>query len=208
MLGLIVLLATLFLPKLLGGLRWLVGRERAARRPIRIPGEVACETEIEQIVCGAVERRAAVLDRRSSRRRSRPSTSPPTPCSSPASPTPAAARRRRRSVRSTARSTASCTSISTSSLQLQNQFGATGDLAAQYIVAHEYGHHVQNVLGINGRVRQAQQSDPTAPTSTRSRSNCRPTASRVPGRATRQPTGPVRQSAGGRGGAQRRGGRR
>ena len=43
---------------------------------------------------------------------------------------------------------------------LQNQFGATGDLAAQYIVAHEFGHHVQNVLGINEQVRQAQQDDP------------------------------------------------
>ncbi len=44
---------------------------------------------------------------------------------------------------------------------LQNNFGATGDLAAQYIVAHEYGHHVQNVLGINEQMRQAQQSDPS-----------------------------------------------
>ncbi|NNE11040.1 MAG: hypothetical protein HKN41_02220, partial [Ilumatobacter sp.] len=43
---------------------------------------------------------------------------------------------------------------------LQNQFGATGDLAAQYIVAHEYGHHVQNVLEINAQVRQAQRDDP------------------------------------------------
>jgi predicted metalloprotease len=44
---------------------------------------------------------------------------------------------------------------------LQNNFGATGDLAAQYIVAHEYGHHVQNVLGINEQMRQAQQNDPS-----------------------------------------------
>ena len=43
---------------------------------------------------------------------------------------------------------------------LQNQFGATGDLAAQYIVAHEFGHHVQNVLGINDEMRRAQQADP------------------------------------------------
>lgn len=46
-------------------------------------------------------------------------------------------------------------------VQLQEQFGATGDLASQYIVAHEYGHHVQNVLGISDQVRQAQQSAPS-----------------------------------------------
>ena len=44
--------------------------------------------------------------------------------------------------------------------QLQGMFDATGDLAAQYIVAHEYGHHVQNVLGINEQMHQAQQQDP------------------------------------------------
>jgi uncharacterized protein len=45
--------------------------------------------------------------------------------------------------------------------QLQNEFGATGDLAAQYIVAHEYGHHVQNVVGINAQMREASQADPS-----------------------------------------------
>ncbi len=44
--------------------------------------------------------------------------------------------------------------------QMQEQFGATGDLAAQYIVAHEYGHHVQNLIGVSDQVRQAQAAQP------------------------------------------------
>jgi predicted metalloprotease len=44
--------------------------------------------------------------------------------------------------------------------QLQNEFGATGDLAAQYIVAHEYGHHIQNITGTSTQVRQQEQADP------------------------------------------------
>lgn len=45
--------------------------------------------------------------------------------------------------------------------QLQDQFGATGDLAAQYIVAHEYGHHIQNITGISGQVTQQEQANPS-----------------------------------------------
>ena len=44
--------------------------------------------------------------------------------------------------------------------QLQQQFGAVGDLAAQYIVAHEYGHHVQNLLGVSSEVSRSQQQNP------------------------------------------------
>lgn len=44
--------------------------------------------------------------------------------------------------------------------ELQARFDAEGDLAAQYIVAHEYGHHVQNALGINANMRRLQQQDP------------------------------------------------
>jgi predicted metalloprotease len=40
--------------------------------------------------------------------------------------------------------------------ELDRQFGAPGDFAQAYVVAHEIGHHVQNLLGINSRVRNAQ----------------------------------------------------
>lgn len=38
---------------------------------------------------------------------------------------------------------------------LQERLGARGDFAAAYIIAHEVGHHVQNLLGVLGRVDQA-----------------------------------------------------
>jgi uncharacterized protein len=46
--------------------------------------------------------------------------------------------------------------------ELKNRFGAPGDFAQAYVLAHEIGHHVQNLLGIDGQVRQAQSSDPRA----------------------------------------------
>ena len=41
--------------------------------------------------------------------------------------------------------------------ELDKRFGAPGDFAQAYVVAHEVGHHVQNLLGINRQVRDAQQ---------------------------------------------------
>jgi predicted metalloprotease len=41
--------------------------------------------------------------------------------------------------------------------QLQSQYGAPGDFARVYVLAHELGHHVQNVVGTSGEVRQQQQ---------------------------------------------------
>lgn len=44
--------------------------------------------------------------------------------------------------------------------QLASRFGAAGDFAQAYVIAHEVGHHVQNQLGISTQVRQQQQTDP------------------------------------------------
>ena len=44
--------------------------------------------------------------------------------------------------------------------ELQNRFRAAGDFAQAYVIAHELGHHVQHVLGVDNRVRQMQQSRP------------------------------------------------
>ena len=41
----------------------------------------------------------------------------------------------------------------------QQLIGRSTDLAEQYIVAHEYGHHIQNLVGINEQVQRAQQND-------------------------------------------------
>ncbi len=44
--------------------------------------------------------------------------------------------------------------------ELTDRFGAPGDFAQAYVLAHELGHHVQNVLGINEEVRRLQEQDP------------------------------------------------
>ena len=41
--------------------------------------------------------------------------------------------------------------------ELAQRFGAPGDFAQAYVLAHEIGHHVQNLLGIERQVRGAQQ---------------------------------------------------
>ena len=39
---------------------------------------------------------------------------------------------------------------------LQDRFGAPGDFAQAYVIAHEIGHHVQNLLGISEEVHKRQ----------------------------------------------------
>ncbi|MCC6226259.1 MAG: zinc metallopeptidase [Microthrixaceae bacterium] len=48
--------------------------------------------------------------------------------------------------------------------ELANRFGAGGDFAQAYVIAHEVGHHVQNELGISSQVRKIEEEDPEAAT--------------------------------------------
>jgi uncharacterized protein len=43
--------------------------------------------------------------------------------------------------------------------QLANQMGAPGEFAQAYVIAHELGHHVQKLLGIESKVRQLRRSN-------------------------------------------------
>src|SRR3954451_18322269 len=41
--------------------------------------------------------------------------------------------------------------------ELRDRFGAPGDFAQAYVIAHEFGHHVQNLLGTSDQVYRAEQ---------------------------------------------------
>ena len=44
--------------------------------------------------------------------------------------------------------------------ELANRFQAPGDFAQAYVLAHEYGHHIQNITGINEQVESASRENP------------------------------------------------
>ena len=46
--------------------------------------------------------------------------------------------------------------------QLARMSGNAGDFARYYVLAHEYGHHIQTITGISGQIQSAQQQNPRA----------------------------------------------
>jgi predicted metalloprotease len=46
--------------------------------------------------------------------------------------------------------------------ELQRRFGAPGDFAQAYVLAHEIGHHVQHLLGTDAEVQRLSRDDPRA----------------------------------------------
>lgn len=44
---------------------------------------------------------------------------------------------------------------------LDRRFGAPGDFAQAYVIAHEIGHHIQHAVGTEAQMRQAQRRDPS-----------------------------------------------
>ncbi len=92
--------------------------------------------------------------------------------------------------------------------ELERRFGAPGDFAQAYVIAHEIGHHVQNLLGIEGPGAGAsQRTNPAERTSSRCGSSCRRTASPASGAHTAYAGEPARggRPGGGPDGRGRRG---
>ncbi|MEO5724381.1 MAG: neutral zinc metallopeptidase [Ilumatobacteraceae bacterium] len=159
LLGIIVLLAAVFLPKLLGGSATQSTANTPSSGGAAGATHNACSTDLEQIVCGAtndvqafwaVELPRAFNVQYATAKTTFFSGSVNTGCGPASSET----------------GPFYCPVDRLVYLdlvfmqQLEDQLvGTTSDLAEQYIIAHEYGHHVQNLLGTSDKVSQHEQQD-------------------------------------------------
>ncbi len=46
--------------------------------------------------------------------------------------------------------------------EMEQRLGAQGDFARRYVIAHEYGHHIQTITGLSDQIRSAQAQNPRA----------------------------------------------
>ena len=103
--------------------------------------------------------------------------------------------RSRRWGRSTARSTARSTSTSTFYRGAEGRFGAPGDFAQAYVIAHEVGHHVQKLLGVADKVQAPSSSSARDERARQRAAGAHGAAGRLPGRRVGQPQRPGEAAA-------------
>ncbi len=158
--GLLVVLAVVLAPQLFGGSD-ASSPPSGAREFADGSGDTTCDSEIEQVVCGAVDDVSLYWERQYPKSFQGAFSGTETVLFSDAVDTGCG-----RASSQTGPFYCPADQLVYIDLvfleQLQSEFSATGDLAAQYIVAHEYGHHIQNVTGISDRMRQAQQQFPSS----------------------------------------------
>ena len=152
--GLLLVLALVVLPRTLGGGGAPVGDVGRAHDTAS-DGPTVCSSELEQIVCGAVDDVSVYWDQQYPR--SFQGTFPGTDTVFFSDVVQTGCGQASASMGPFYCPVDQLVYFDLEVLeQLQTRFGAVGDLAAQYIVAHEYGHHVQNVTGIAERVAAAE----------------------------------------------------
>jgi len=160
LLGVILLLATLILPRVLGSSSNNAAGIQPSQAPSADAADGACNSDLEQIVCGATNDVQAYWQNNMQ-----------SFFGVPYQPT--------KTVFFTDATTTGCGNASSQTgpfycpndglvyidlgfmQALEKELiGKPTDLAEQYIVAHEYGHHIQNLVGVSEQVQRAEQNDP------------------------------------------------